>query len=419
MVKTSKICGVKLHKREIFVASATEWHNSSTYSHETLLKIFSTIKDASDAIIAKMDSSEMDKNHGLRRNVNFVIDMNLETEIVTRADDEGSKKYFIRPERPFERDVGGLVDDKDFETELTEDEEEFLNGRSDNTDEEVRGNVAVQGACQNVMTGVGGKTTNDENVKAAVSTENDAKTVVDVHTAQSIETKKVAAKDQHEAVLTGPRTTTMVNTSMEGRNNAAVSIDRRDALDASLNHTKNRIIDETVKLCGTAVTDGAVIDSIAIQKNDTKTTSVTSTSMPSTVKKSKSAHSKSNKDLSNAKKTENKSKKKLQTAKRQRLSDDRRPRRNIFSNFKPTLLHTPTEDEINEYYADFFIIKNPLKSIRCGDSPYVYYEVTEKKAVKKKITIRLKGKKKSIKDELIGKFFVSGDMSDEGEDVKF
>lgn len=64
------------------------------------------------------------KNYGVRKNVNFVVNMNLETSIVTRSDD-GGIKYLVKPEQPFERGTV-IVYDKDFETEMTEDEDEFL-----------------------------------------------------------------------------------------------------------------------------------------------------------------------------------------------------------------------------------------------------------------------------------------------------
>ncbi|ELA47869.1 hypothetical protein VCUG_00589 [Vavraia culicis subsp. floridensis] len=420
MVKTSKVYGVKLRKREIFVASASEWHHSSTYTHETLLKIFSTIKDASDAIIAKMDESKIEKNHGLRRNVNFVIDMNLETEIVTRADDEGSKKYFIRPEKPFERDISELVDDKDFETELTEDEEEFLSGKVEIGGAEMQSTIATPDTRGNTAKGL-----KSASATAAENTVCEVRNVVDTYKADSIETKRVAAGDKcktdvSESDLTMKK---MSGVSTADNNRRIAQVNKYDVVSTLINHG----IDGTGNATGRS--DARIITSSEVMVNETsgkrgrakigtkKTQEIAADTSGSTGKSE--LRSQSVKDTQSMKKMNHKKKNEQSTAKKQRLVDDKQPRRNIFSNFQPKLLRTPTQEEINEYYTDYSIIKNPLRNIRSGNSPYVYYEITGKKELRKRMVIRLKGRKRSVKDELIGKFFVSGDMSDEGDDVKF
>lgn len=422
MVKTSKVYGVKLRKREIFVASASEWHHSSTYTHETLLKIFSTIKDASDAIIAKMDESKIEKNHGLRRNVNFVIDMNLETEIVTRADDEGSKKYFIRPEKPFERDISGLVDDKDFETELTEDEEEFLSGKVEIGGAEVQSTVANPDTCENTV-----RVLKSTGATVAENTVCEIKKVVDIYKADSIETKKVAASDKCktdvvESDLTMKR---KFDISTADSNCRIAQINRYDVVSTLIDHGIDDTGNATVRSDARIITgsDKVMVNETSGKrgraKTGTKKTREIAADTSDSTGKSEKMRSQSVKDAQSVKKMNHKKKNEQSIAKKQRLVDDKQSRRNIFSNFQPKLLQTPTQEEINEYYTDYSIIKNPLRNIRNGNSPYVYYEITGKKELRKRMVIRLKGRKKSVKDELIGKFFVSGDMSDEGDDVKF
>lgn len=115
-------------KKDIFVYDVDDFKPCSTVSQDYILETIKLLKSKSHEVKLQMNKNNgqiLQRNMGIRRNINFMVNFNLETEIVTRTDDEGSKNFIVKAENPFEPNLDYIADDKDFFTEQTEDEDEF------------------------------------------------------------------------------------------------------------------------------------------------------------------------------------------------------------------------------------------------------------------------------------------------------
>lgn len=134
MVKSAKLRGFKWQKKDLLIMNLNQWTNINTIDQESVFKTLEFIKSQTHDIKAKMNkkcdgsSRNLKKNTGIRKNVNVMLHFNCETQIFTNTDDEGTKQFLVKKEDPLDRNntLEYLLDDKDFETEQTEDEEEFL-----------------------------------------------------------------------------------------------------------------------------------------------------------------------------------------------------------------------------------------------------------------------------------------------------
>lgn len=128
MATTSKIHGLMIEKREIYIYNVKEFVPVGNVSQDHLLETLKLLKRKTQEVKLEMNKNtplKLSKNMGIRKNVNFAINLALETDIVTKTDDEGSKEFIVRSENPFESNFNYIADDKDFFTEQTEDEDEF------------------------------------------------------------------------------------------------------------------------------------------------------------------------------------------------------------------------------------------------------------------------------------------------------
>lgn len=117
MNKKNKTCS---YNEKVYV------YNKTVLNNDYLLKSLELSGIMSHKVYLPFDKKESQKKIGIYKNIIFLVDLNLETEIITCTDAKGIKKYIIKSQNPFETTLDKTADARDFFTKQTEDEDEFL-----------------------------------------------------------------------------------------------------------------------------------------------------------------------------------------------------------------------------------------------------------------------------------------------------
>lgn len=358
MAKSSKISGIKLQKKELFIRTTDDWQHMTTFSHESLLETFSAIKSKSQEIKDQMAIKS--NNTGERRNINFIIDLNLETQIVTRADDEGTKKFLIKPEKPFDRELEYILDDKDFETEATEDEEEFLKECGRVEKEKKDAASIIQGKVVGISNGINNiNLINKNSISAGKRLNSSEVEFIDNSLSNLTTSEDVEKKTKRRKVVKGETSSSII----DGKKEEAKQTNKPIGAETQTTKINNKII------------------------NTRKATSTKKTAAMTT----KTAHA--------------------TTGKR---------KRNIFSNFTPNLSKPLTNQEFNLPYSDYIVVNNPLQEIRKSRNELIFYDITGEEKKNMKFSINVK-KKKAVekRNAFLDKYFVREEDLDDESDLKF
>lgn len=403
MAKSSKIHGLMVDKKEIYVYDADDFVNSNTVSRECLLETLKLLKSKSHEVKLQMNKNngpKLQKNFGIRRNINFMVNFNLETDIVTRTDNEGIKNFIVKAENPFETNLDYIADDKDFFTEQTEDEDEFreisgyetkrrekgVNKSSDRDKEKIKSQEIVL----------------EEKPKSKIKTD-PHKLNVEKNTKKKLESQKVIAEaklnkkeklNSKEKLNTkNPSEPQKLNTKKKPNSKEVLDIKEKPSTKKKLNskeklNTKPPSKPQKVTVGESTDTKNPLENYIKGRSDISDYDEISSTGV-SSLKKSihtlslveetrelKQGRSSDPLDFPLPKRTKS-------------TNTTGHFKRNVFANFIPSTKQNVRTNELLLPYHTWMIIKNPCREMRKQVSKRVYREITGQKRRRSSTTVNI------------------------------